>query len=219
MKRIILGALSFCLLWTAAVPVKADQAQTQTEASETASENSEKDAGLECTFSEPEVTTEGGYTVYTTTLSVQGAETLEGYQIQITSENEDHIVIENLLGGTETENVFKDQTMNLAVMLGENDGAQTEGMDICQIKSRYPFSDTNKNRVLTVDELQIVTSVSEESIETVGPFTLDLPYENPPFYADWRFYAILAACALAAGGAVYWKKRQGKKALPASEAC
>lgn len=218
MKKIILGALSFCLLFTAAAPVRADQAAVQTEAADPGSEiNRESD--LTCTFSEPEITTEGTDTVYTTTLTVQGAEALEGYQIRIAAKNEDSIVIENLSGGTETENVYKDGSMNLAVMLGETGQTQQEDIQICRVQSRYPFSDTDKNRILTVEELQIVTSVSEESIVAVGPFTLELPYVNPPFYADWRFYAILGVCALAGGGAVYWKKRRGKSAAQASLSC
>ncbi len=218
MKKIILGALSFCLLFTAAAPVRADQVTTQTEAADAGSQNS-RETNLTCTFSEPEVKAEGTDTVYTTTLTVQGAETLEGYQIQIAAKNEDSIVIKNLSGGTETENVYKDGFMNLAVMLGETGQTQEEGMEICQIQSRYPFSDTDKNRSLTVQELQVVTSVSEESIVTAGPFTLELPYVNPPFYADWRFYTILGVCALAGGGVMYWKKRQGKKLTQASLSC
>ena len=128
-----------------------------------------------------------------------------GYEIHVKAENKDEIVIENKAGGTATENVYKDGVMYLAVMSGELTGEETE---LCDITVKLPYDAAESGSVLEIPEIQIVTSVAAERIETAGPYEVELPEVKAPFYATVWFYLIIAAAVLA-GGFVIWKKRRG----------
>ncbi|MGN0350842.1 MAG: hypothetical protein ACI4ES_04250 [Roseburia sp.] len=142
---------------------------------------------IKCSFSEPVIEKKDGSIVYRTTLSVDNIENIEGYQIKVQSKDEKSVSIENKAGGMATENVYKDDAENLAVISSE---ITEKGSEICEIAINYAYTDFEKDRMLTVSDLQIVKSVSEENIQAGGPYTLELPYVNPPFYADYRFYLI-----------------------------
>lgn len=162
---------------------------------------------IKCSFSEPVIEKKDGSIVYRTTLSVDNIENIEGYQIKVQSKDENSVSIENKAGGMATESVYKDEAENLAVISSE---IKEKGSEICEIIVNYAYTDFDKDRTLTVSDLQLVKSVSEENIQAGGPYTLELPYVNPPFYADYRFYLILGAtvAAVAIIILVYRKRKQ-----------
>lgn len=178
-------------------------------------ETETQETKLECKFSEPQVERKAAHAQYKTTVSVSGADLVEGYEIHVKSENKDNVVIENKAGGTATENVYKDGVMYLAVMSGELTGEEVE---LCEITVNLPYDTAAGGEVLEILEIQVVTSVAAEEIEITGPYEVELPEVKAPFYATIWFYLIIAAVVLG-GGFIFWKKRKGaflkkKKSMP-----
>lgn len=164
---------------------------------------------IKCSFSEPTIEKKDGSIVYRTTLSVDNVENIEGYQIKVQSKDDKRVSIENKAGGMATENVYKDEAENMAVISSE---ITEKGSEICEIAIKYAYTDFDKDRTLTVSDLQLVKSVSEENIQTGGPYILELPYVNPPFYADYRFYLIagVTVAIVAIVILVYRKRKQAR---------
>lgn len=214
MKKIWAFITAICLLAGSGLTAYADQTKETAESEVPEQNETARETTLECTFSEPVIMDENGKNVYKSTLILQGADALEGYQIEVKAENEDSIVIENKLGGTATKNVFKDGAQHLAVMTGKMTGSNQE---LCEITVSYPFRNHPEERTLEVTRLDIVTSVSEEAIWSGGPYTLQLPYAEPPFYANIKFYLILAGLT-AAGAGLFILYRRRRRIKQISEA-
>lgn len=206
MKRISALVLACMILAGAGNIVYAAQ-ETAEQPESTAEAVQTQKTGPECSFSEPQIEKKAAHAEYKTTVSVSGEDLVEGYEIHVKAENKDEIVIENKAGGTATENVYKDGVMYLAVMSGELTGDETE---LCDITVKLPYDAAESGSVLEIPEIQIVTSVAAERIETAGPYEVELPEVKAPFYATVWFYLIIAAAVLA-GGFVIWKKRRGMR--------
>lgn len=215
MKKIPALVLTCMILAGFSTTIYAAQETVEQNESVNNAETEAAETKLECKFSEPQVERKAACAQYKTTVSVSGADLVEGYEIHVKSENKDDVVIENKAGGTATENVYKDGVMYLAVMSGELTGEEVE---LCEITVNLPYDTAAGGDVLEIPEIQVVTSVAAEEIEITGPYEVELPEVKVPFYATIWFYLIIAAVVLA-GGFIFWKKRKGaflkkKKSMP-----
>ena len=214
MKKIFFCLLASLILSFSFVPVYGD---TMTEEDMKAAEEGvtkQEEEKVACSFSEPTVTKKDGAIVYQTQLCVDNIDKIEGYQIAVESKEKDRVAISNQAGGMETENVYKDDTMNLAVI---SSSVKEKGSPICDITVSYDYQDHEKDRALVVSDLQLVNSVAEEKILDGGPYVLELPYVEPPFYANYKFYlAVLLGVALIAGTIVIQRKRRKQFQTPAA---
>ena len=169
---------------------------------------------VECNLSEPTFTREDGHVIYKTILQIKDMSEFYGYQIKVSSAGDDLVEVENRAGGVTTPAVYKDDKVNLAVIVGE--GASGD-IEVCEITSKYPYSDKNNERMLIVDQLDVITSIMAERTVTLGPspvaLTLALPYVSPPFYATSWFRASVAAFLLIVVSYAY-KRRRSKTPQP-----
>jgi len=153
---------------------------------------------IDCYLSEPVLTRENGAIMYTTTLFIKNMSEFYGYQIQVVSPTEDMIEIENKTGGVVTPTVHKNGKTSFATIVGESASGDIE---VCTITSKYPYADKNKDRMLVVDQFEVVTSIAAERTIAMGSpaLTLKLPYAEPPFFgALW--FALAITAALISGG-------------------
>ncbi|MCL1852527.1 MAG: hypothetical protein FWF88_05770 [Peptococcaceae bacterium] len=164
-----------------------------------------KQPAINCSLSEPVVSSDFGHTKYTTTLTINTISEFYGYQIEIVAEDENAVTITDKANGVVTPAVYKDGKLYLAVMVS---GGLSGDIEICEITGRYPFADTDQNLTLVIDKLKIVTSIIGEQIVTLGPpaLTLALPHQNPPLYVNILFYILLLFLLLAGGAGFYFRK-------------
>ncbi|MCL1789983.1 MAG: hypothetical protein FWG40_01280 [Peptococcaceae bacterium] len=163
---------------------------------------------LDCCLSEPVVTRQKGTVTYTTTLLIKNMSEFYGYQIQVLSPAENRIEIDNKTGGIGTPNVYKDGKTSFAAIIGE--GAKGD-IEVCTITSQYPYRDKNKDRMLVVDQFEVVSSImAERTIALDSPaLTLRLPYAGPPFYASlWFIITIVAVLVLGGTAALLMRYKQ-----------
>lgn len=210
LKKLGVFIFTLCIVSGSGLHVNADQTEKLTETgSEQSQEFAIAEPALEYSFSEPIITKGKGKTTYTTTLTIEQIDSLEGYQIQILADNEEQIIIRDKLKGSVTPVVFRDGKVNMAVMVGEGVSGKVE---VCEITAQYPFSDKNHNRIIKIEELQIVKQVATEEIITQGPWTLTLPYIEPPFYTQASFYILLAIIlAILIAGTIWYLRRKKQK--------
>ncbi|MDR0491497.1 MAG: hypothetical protein LBH28_09680 [Oscillospiraceae bacterium] len=208
MKKILLILLTGCVLFFSGVNAFAEQDFPQPEdAIEDVPYAFQRD--VECFFSEPTVTQEGGGVVYKTTLYAKDMSEFYGYQIQVSSATGESVEIENKAGGVTTPAVYQNEKLNFAVIVGEGASGDVE---VCEITSKYPYADKNRERTLVVDKLDIVTSIAAERTVTLGPspaaLTLVLPYVPPPFYVTIWFPIVFIAGLLLGGIFLYMQYRK-----------
>ena len=154
---------------------------------------------VDCFLSEPVITREDGNVVYRTTLSVKDMSEFYGYQLQVSATADDAVTFENKIGGVTTPTVYKNDKANFATIAV--DGLSGD-FEVCDIIYRYPYADNNRERILVIDKLDVVTSIAAERTITLGPdpsaLLLSLPFVAPPFYTTAGFYIVAIAIALGA---------------------
>ncbi len=128
--------------------------------------NTTPNEGISLTLSEPEVWQEGDMVFYKTTLTVRDAQAFFGYQIEVESDSEESVEVVNMFNGVNTKPVFKENHLYFATL---NTTQVSGDIPACEIIAQYPASDTNPNKQLVVRSLQVVTSVSPETIVALGP--------------------------------------------------
>jgi len=155
---------------------------------------------IDYSFSEPVITIDRQGVSYQTTLTVYDIDSFYGYQIQIVSDSEDSVVIDNRAGGVITPAVYKNEKQNLACIIGEG---MAGDLEICDIVVVYPHSETNKDRTLVVEKLDIISSIIAEDIVSFGPnppaLVISLPYVEPPFFSTYMYHIIIGALIILAG--------------------
>jgi len=214
MKRFLFVLLTGCVIFFSCVTAYAEQGFPQPEDPiEDVPYAFQRD--VECYLSEPTVTWEDGSVLYKTTLYVKDMSEFYGYQIQVSSASDDAVAIENRAGGVTTTTVYKNEKANFAAIVGE--GASGD-IEVCEIISKYPYADKNRDRVLVVDKLDLVTSIAAERTITLGPspaaLTLALPYISPPFFASIWFPISIVAVLLIIGIYVSWRHKKGTSRRP-----
>jgi hypothetical protein len=153
-------------------------------------------------LSAPEASDADGLTCYTAVLTVAGIDALFGYQLRIAAPVEAQVSIQNLVGGTATEPVYKEGSLYQAVLLGE--GIDVSGdIALCEITMSYATDSAKAERVLTVEQIQVVTNLRAETMLTLGPtppaVTMALVPLNQQLVVlmPWLLIAGLAALVLA----------------------
>jgi hypothetical protein len=129
-------------------------------------------AGLTAALSEPVVDQGQDEVSYTSTLTVDGIDALFGYQLRVAASAGDNVTIKNLVGGSATEPVYKEGSLYQAVMLGSEGVEASGGLAICEITVSYAADSAKAERVLTVEQIQVVTDLRTETMLVLGP--------NPP---------------------------------------
>jgi hypothetical protein len=132
---------------------------------------------LEVALSEPVVSNTNGLTSYTSTLTVAGIDALFGYQLRIAAPVGVSVTIRNLVGGSATEPTYKEGSVYQAVLLGgegvdvnvEGNAERDEGVALCEVTVSYAADSAKAERVLTVEQVQVVTNLRSEAMLTLGP--------------------------------------------------
>jgi hypothetical protein len=177
--------------------------------------------GLEVALSEPVVSNADGLTSYTSTLTVAGIDALFGYQLRVAAPAGASVTIRNLVGGSATEPTYKEGSVYQAVLLGgegmnvgvEGSAERDEGVVLCEITVSYAADSAKAERVLTVEQVQIVTDLRAETMLTLGPTppaatmalaSVEVPLAVP---ASWLPVAGLAVLALVVFAVLLVRKR------------
>jgi hypothetical protein len=171
----------------------------------------QNNAALQIALSEPVVSQGWDEVLYTSTLTVKDVDALFGYQLRVMAPTEDSVTIKNLVGGTATAPVYKEGSLYQAILLGEGLGGDVA---ICEITVRYAADSAQAERVLTVEQIQVVTDIRAETMLVLGPdppaATVTLvPVEPLVAFVPWLF---VVACLLAVALVVIliWRRSRAR---------
>jgi hypothetical protein len=160
-------------------------------------------SSLRVALSEPVMTQSQGEALYTSTLAVGGIDAFFGYQLRIATPPGATVTIKNLAGGIATEPAYKEGSLYQAVLLSA--GAEINGdIALCEITVGYAADSAKAERVLTVEQVQVITDLRAETMLTLGPTppaaTMTLASDETLLTAPafWPLVAGLAALALIA---------------------